>query len=270
MFKTLSTKDVFKTAAPVSQTGFKLSHTNPTQTQSQQSVLLEAHQGSKPSLIDWDRIQGQDPVTPTGLQWSVPLQTRVGTGQRQPTAPSTSHQCRSPLTELHFMQNQKPSLPYNSNTISSIVPQEECNHQVLIDAPWQDGFNRNYETPISGIGHAVKFLSSSISSFGGTEEENVAVWLEKIEVIARNYNLSPTVRLSAATSKLNKMARRWFNLSTGDICESWTSFKTAITRRFKRRIVFQAVMQKIENRKWMYSSETFQEYAMDKLLLIQH
>jgi len=28
-------------------------------------------------------------------------------------------------------------------------------------------------------------------------------------------------------------------------------------------------MQKIENRRWMYSSESFQEYAMDKLLLIQ-
>ncbi|KMQ85304.1 hypothetical protein RF55_16219, partial [Lasius niger] len=38
------------------------------------------------------------------------------------------------------------------------------------------------------------------------------------------------VRVSA-TAKLNKVARRWFDLSSGDIYESWSTFKTAITRR---------------------------------------
>lgn len=45
--------------------------------------------------------------------------------------------------------------------------------------------------------------------------------------------------------------------------------QVAITRRFERRIVFTVVMQKIESRKWNFSSESFQEYAMDKLLLMQ-
>lgn len=85
---------------------------------------------------------------------------------------------------------------------------------------------------------AVKFLASSISSFGGTEEENITVWLEKIEVITRNYKLPLMVRLSAATTKLNKMARRWFDLSSGDIFESWTSFKTAIPRDSKEKEYF--------------------------------
>lgn len=78
---------------------------------------------------------------------------------------------------------------------------------------------------MAGSSQSVKFLTSSISFFGGTEEEDVSLWLDKIETIATNFNLSPMVRLSAATAKLNKIARRWFDLSSGDIYKSWTSFK---------------------------------------------
>lgn len=116
---------------------------------------------------------------------------------------------------------------------------------------------------------AIKFLASSISSFGGSEEENIILWLENIEAIAGNYKMSPMVRLSTATNKLHKTARHWFDLSSRDIFKSWTSFKTAIIKRFKRKRVFYIIMQKIQNRIWIYSSESFQEYAMDKLLLIQ-
>ncbi|XP_036144777.1 uncharacterized protein LOC118646301 [Monomorium pharaonis] len=74
--------------------------------------------------------------------------------------------------------------------------------------------------------------------------------------------------LSAATTKLSKSARKWFDLSTGSITRSWTTFKEAITNRFKRRVNFSAVMRKVDARKWFYSNESFQEYAMEKLALI--
>ncbi|KMQ88330.1 hypothetical protein RF55_12209 [Lasius niger] len=77
------------------------------------------------------------------------------------------------------------------------------------------------------------------------------------------------VKLSAATSKLTKIARRWFDLSPGYVNKSWDAFKNAITRRFKRRILFNVVMQRVENRKWNFATETFQEYAIDKLAMIQ-
>ncbi|XP_071628367.1 uncharacterized protein [Temnothorax longispinosus] len=137
----------------------------------------------------------------------------------------------------------------------------------------QNGRNPNTqhvaEPSVAAIGHSVKFLSSAIPSFGGTEEEDVSLWLEKIESIAANYNLSPVTRLSAATTKLNKAARRWFDLCTGDVNGSWDAFKEAIVKRFKRRVLFNVVMQKINNRIWNFSAELFQDYAMDKLALIQ-
>lgn len=137
----------------------------------------------------------------------------------------------------------------------------------------QESQNSNFkqvsDTSVAAIGQSVKFLSMTIATFGGTEEENVSLWLEKIEAVATNHNLSDMVKLSAATSKLTKIARRWYDLSSGDINSSWDSFKSAITRRFKRRMLLSLVMQKVENRKWNFSSESFQEYAMDKLALMQ-
>jgi len=137
----------------------------------------------------------------------------------------------------------------------------------------QESQNSNFkqvsDTSVAAIGQSVKFLSMTIATFGGTEEENVSLWLEKIEAVATNHNLSAMVKLSAATSKLTKIARRWYDLSSGDINSSWDSFKSAITRRFKRRMLLSLVMQKVENRKWNFSSESFQEYAMDKLALMQ-
>lgn len=84
----------------------------------------------------------------------------------------------------------------------------------------QESQNSNFkqvsDTSVAAIGQSVKFLSMAISTFGGIEEENVSLWLEKIEAIATNHNLSAMVKLSA-TTKLTKIARRWFDLSSGDI-----------------------------------------------------
>ncbi|KMQ84908.1 hypothetical protein RF55_16907 [Lasius niger] len=93
-------------------------------------------------------------------------------------------------------------------------------------------------------GNAVKFLSSQIPYFN-------------------------VVMLSAATSKLSKTARKWFDLSYGPINESWFSLKEEIIDCFRRKVLFNEVIQKVNARKWIFSKESFQEYAMNKLALMR-
>lgn len=126
-------------------------------------------------------------------------------------------------------------------------------------------------TALSSIStvQAVKLLASQLPAFGGTEDEDVEIWIQKVESVSEIHAVADEVSLLAATSKLIKSARRWFDLSTGSINRSWPCFKEAITERFKRRILFHVVMQKVEAHCWNFNKKTFQEYALDKLTLMQ-
>jgi len=50
--------------------------------------------------------------------------------------------------------------------------------------------------------------------------------------------------------------------------ESWEGFQESIIKRFDRKVLFHVALQRIEARKWNFSKESFQEYAMDKLALM--
>lgn len=128
---------------------------------------------------------------------------------------------------------------------------------------------RNPEISSASTGHAVKFLTSQIPSFGGLEDDDVELWIEKIESVAEIHGLSHVVVLSAATSKLTKTARRWFDLSSGEINRSWFCFKKAILDRFKRKVLVSVLMQKIQARRWNATTESFQDYATDKIALMR-
>lgn len=110
------------------------------------------------------------------------------------------------------------------------------------------------ECSIASTGNAVKFLSSQIPTYGATEEEDIELWIEKIESVAEIHHLSAVVMLSAAAAKLTKAARRWFDLSSGEINRSWLCFRTAILDRFKKKILYDVVRRKAEARKWIPSS----------------
>lgn len=60
--------------------------------------------------------------------------------------------------------------------------------------------------------NAPKYLSSQIPHFGDTEEEDVEIWLDKLESVAEIYNFPHSVMLAAA--KLTKSAHR-FDYSMG-------------------------------------------------------
>lgn len=113
---------------------------------------------------------------------------------------------------------------------------------------------------------AVNLLSSQLPEFGGNEVEDVDQWIQKIEDIADIHEVSNEVTLLSASTKMTKNARRWFDLSS--IRRSWFEFKSAITKRFKRKILFHVQIQKVEARRWNSYKETFQDYAMDKIALM--
>lgn len=87
--------------------------------------------------------------------------------------------------------------------------------------------------------------------------------------IARVHGASPEAKHLAASGKLMKSARRWYDLATGSVLESWDNFRETLSHRFKRSIPFQVVMQRIEAHKWNFFKESFQDYAAEKLALIQ-
>ncbi|XP_024881129.1 uncharacterized protein LOC112460599, partial [Temnothorax curvispinosus] len=126
--------------------------------------------------------------------------------------------------------------------------------------------------PISSVAtaHAVKLLTTQIPEFAGTEEEKIETWIQTGERIAQIHAVSDDVLLLAASSKLIKNAKRWFDLNVTTLIESWQIFKEAIIRRFKRKILFHVAMQKVEARRWNFPKEQFQDYAMDKLELMKN
>ncbi|KMQ88269.1 hypothetical protein RF55_12270, partial [Lasius niger] len=76
--------------------------------------------------------------------------------------------------------------------------------------------------------------------------------------------------IEAAAAKLTKVARRWFDLSSEEINKSWRCFKAAILDRFKRKILYDAVRRRAEARKWNPTTESFQDYSMNKLALMRN
>ncbi|KMQ87378.1 hypothetical protein RF55_13350 [Lasius niger] len=104
---------------------------------------------------------------------------------------------------------------------------------------------RYAQVPAFSVGNATKVLIGQISSFCGSEEKDV----EQIESTALLHRVCSVDMLSAAASKLTKVARKWFDLKAGVVNRDWDCFKQAIISRFRRNVVFTAVMQKIEAHK---------------------
>lgn len=137
------------------------------------------------------------------------------------------------FTSLCINQGSQRNYTYldeSKNQSSTQVPQA----QQVAQVPEPQQVNQIPEISVAATGQAVKFLSSQIPTFGGTEEEDIEIWIEKIEYVAEIHNLSQVVMLAAATSKVNKTAKRWLDLNTGEVNRSWISFKFAIIDHLKK------------------------------------
>ena len=137
-----------------------------------------------------------------------------------------------------------------------------------INRPISGSSNHSAFSTVS-TGQAVKLLSTQIPEFDGSEESDVELWIQKVEHIATIHRVSQDTVLLAASSKLIKNARKWYDLASCSVYESWDNFKNALTRRFKRRVLFQVIMRKAEARHWIQHKESFEDYAMDKLHIMQ-
>ncbi|KMQ89167.1 hypothetical protein RF55_11226 [Lasius niger] len=120
----------------------------------------------------------------------------------------------------------------------------------------------------SSPAQAVSLLASQIPEYGGTDEENVQIWTQRVDRVAQIHRASDDVVLLAASGKLTKLAKQWYEMQNGNVLESWADLKRALVQMFDRRISFTAAMQKIETRKWSPAKETFDQYSIEKLALI--
>jgi len=83
------------------------------------------------------------------------------------------------------------------STSATLFPKQ--NHQSLNLSQMPENFS-------SVSSRDVKFLSSQIPQFSGSEEDNVNLWLEKLEsIVAEIYNFFNGVKLSATTSRLKQL-----------------------------------------------------------------
>lgn len=117
--------------------------------------------------------------------------------------------------------------------------------------------------------NAVTLLALQIPEFSGADEENVRVWTQRVDRVAQIHRAPDDVVLLAASSKLTKAARRWYDMESGTALESWNSLREEIVKIFDRKLPYYMSIQCIEAKKWNPAKESFDQYALDKLVLMQ-
>ncbi|XP_025160298.1 uncharacterized protein LOC112589822 [Harpegnathos saltator] len=116
---------------------------------------------------------------------------------------------------------------------------------------------------------SVSTLASQIPEFGGTEEENAKIWIQRVDCVAAIHGATDGVTLLAATARLTGAARKWYDAQYGPMLQTWRRVREELLKIFDREIAFYKIINKIENRKWNAAKETFDQYALDKLVLMQ-
>lgn len=116
--------------------------------------------------------------------------------------------------------------------------------------------------------NVVSLLALQIPEFTGEASDNVRRWIQRVDQVARTHRASDEVTMLAASSKLMKTARKWYDSQSGAVLESWANLSQCLKKMFHRRAPFLVTMQKVEARKWIQSKEQFQEYAIDKMSML--
>lgn len=63
--------------------------------------------------------------------------------------------------------------------------------------------------------NTVNLLASQLPEFSGKEDDDIELWIQKVERVAHIHGASQDMMLLASSSKLVKSARKWFELGTG-------------------------------------------------------
>jgi len=117
-------------------------------------------------------------------------------------------------------------------------------------------------------GNSVSWLATQIPEFSGSESENIGTWMRRVNQVAGVHGASDGVTLLAASSKLTKSAKTWYEVQTEAAVESWIGLRAEMLKIFERKVPFYKAVQRAELRKWVPAKETFDEYTIAKLALI--
>lgn len=98
-------------------------------------------------------------------------------------------------------------------------------------------------------GNMIRWIASQIPEFGGSENENILTWVKRVDKVSAIHGASDGITLLAASSRLIKSAKQWYDFQDGPSIESWVGLKTEIVKMFERKTPFYKVMQKVEARK---------------------
>jgi len=111
-------------------------------------------------------------------------------------------------------------------------------------------------------------LATQIPEYGGSDKENVTTWVRRVDQVTGVHGASDGVTLLAASSKLTKSAKTWYEVQTGAAVETWICLWTEMLKIFERKVPFYKSIQRAESRRWIPAKEIFDEYAIAKLAII--
>ncbi|GFQ89647.1 uncharacterized protein TNCT_508051 [Trichonephila clavata] len=110
-------------------------------------------------------------------------------------------------------------------------------------------------------------MANSIEIFKGNAIDNALEWLKEVDRISTLANWSDELKLTNAISRLSGSAKNW-QLTTGKNYNDWTTWKTALASRFRRRITMQEFLSHQSERKLRHS-ETLVDYIYAKDALLE-
>lgn len=215
-----------------------------------------------------DQLQQTEELPPTGKQSckaSGSAQTATSQDERM-EQPVTTRALDRMVESMNLFMDQQRQMMEEIRTLSRrgyTTPSESSREQEGSEQPI-----RSPTVSTSSPAQVVSLLAPQIPEFGGSDEENVQVWTKRVDRVALVHRTPPDVVLLAASSKLTKLAKQWYEMQQGSVLESWSELKKALIKMFDRRVSFTVSMQRIEARRWNPSRESFDRYAIDKLALI--
>lgn len=87
-------------------------------------------------------------------------------------------------------------------------------------------------------GNIIAWISLQIPEFSGAENDNVRAWTKRVDKVAQVHGAGDGTMLLAASSKLTKSAKRWYEIQDGNVLESWTVLRCEMLRIFDWKIPF--------------------------------
>jgi len=187
--------------------------------------------GERGELIDRilshiERLGAQDAVleTHSGPGSEQSAEPEMTDGAEEPLTAGTLRAALGEMTELMRQQQQSMQmliqLMANQTGASPVaLPVGAHTPVVVMEAgasPAPTERNSNSHIP----GNSVSWLATQIPEFGGTDRDNVSTWVRRVDQVAGVHGATDGVTLLAASSKLVKTAKTWYEVQAGPAVES--------------------------------------------------